>query len=54
MRYNAHQATEGGLGTPTLRGIAAPVGVVNEGGFVREWILLPTPILPIHGNVQYL
>jgi hypothetical protein len=33
---------EGGLGTPTIGGVAAPVGVVHEGGFIHEWIVLLT------------
>ena len=30
---------EGGLGTPPLRGLATPVGVVNDGGFGHDWIV---------------
>src|ERR1700676_2020253 len=42
--------SEDGLGTPSLRGLASPVGVVDEGGFIHEWIvLLPALVAAFHG-----
>jgi hypothetical protein len=32
-------STEEGLRTPSLGVLATPVGVVNEGGFVHDWIV---------------
>ena len=34
--------SENGLRTPALRGLASPVGVVDEGGFIHVWIVLLT------------